>query len=410
MTNAVSAALETVECRLKTNLDISDPAVLHKKFLYARQCIGLPTENDDESSSTTEQFLRALKSTWSQLLASQRASLPKCPKDTVNNPRPPFHLNLKRDTDFGGDRECLAVVLQNIAQLITPGGPCTRCRIIRIGSPVYPEVGYLLTHDMKNGNGLRCAFGLRLIMETYKSYLFAPKTLCLPSTCRLHALRFAQEAVSTTRAVLDHPTMPCRCQGTLAYHIEKLNLDLEAFLHVKMFDFYFQAPWTCASHQLDMFEALFYYGIRLFSYRNYLGSVLHTYNALREMDRMQPISLLDSLCDAFGDSLFPGGRPCQRFKACWLRYMGGRLRFHSHNSDHKSGCHSMAIPAHTAKATAGFGLRTEARDSRFEYDKISILYHRKYFLFLLHSLVLFLGLRPVCSRNMPRNSLSFPEL
>ena len=37
----------------------------------------------------------------------------------------------------------------------------------------------------------------------------------------------------------------------------------------------------------------------------------------------------------------------------------------------------MAIPAHTSKVTAGFGLRKEANDSRFAYCKISLFYHIK---------------------------------
>ena len=154
-------------------------------------------------------------------------------------------------------------------------------------------------------------------------------------------------------------------------------MDLKLFLTTRMFDLYFQAPWICACHELSILEALFYYGTRLFSYRNYLGSVMHTYNILREMNRIEPISLLDSLCKTFDDILFPGGRPRLRFKACWIRYMGGRLRYNPHNADHKSGCHSMAIPAHTAKATAGFGSQDEAKDLKYDPEKISMTYHAK---------------------------------
>ena len=37
----------------------------------------------------------------------------------------------------------------------------------------------------------------------------------------------------------------------------------------------------------------------------------------------------------------------------------------------------MIIPAHTAKASAGFGLYKEANDSRFEYKKVSLFHHLK---------------------------------
>ena len=121
----------------------------------------------------------------------------------------------------------------------------------------------------------------------------------------------------------------------------------------------------------------FYYGLRLFSYRHTVGSVLHVYNILRQMLNFPKIPLFESLCEIFNDVLFPGGRPARNFRACCVRYMGGRLRFNNQTSDHKSGCHKFEIPIHSAKATAGFGLRKEANDSRFQYRKISMLHHVK---------------------------------
>jgi len=37
----------------------------------------------------------------------------------------------------------------------------------------------------------------------------------------------------------------------------------------------------------------------------------------------------------------------------------------------------MIVPAHTAKATAGFGSHKEVKDLRFEYQKISLFHHIK---------------------------------
>ena len=210
VTNAVFATFEAVECRLKANFEVSDPDSLNKKLLQAGICLRSPTE-DNLSSSNIPQFLDALKLTWCQLLALRQLG-PSKPDENASIHQPHSHVTLRNAADSEAcDRQCLAVMLQNIVQLITPGNPCTKSTIIRMGSPVYPEVGYLLTHDTKDGagNGLRCSFGLRLILESYKSCLFAPKSARLPSTCRLHSLRFAQEALSTTQAILDHPTMPC---------------------------------------------------------------------------------------------------------------------------------------------------------------------------------------------------------
>lgn len=377
VTNAVFAAFEGIECRLRTSFDISDPESLRVKFLQVARCLGLPIETNSESSySDTHRFFEALDVPWNQLLALKQEGPPKKIEEAGIKSRPSSRLILRKSTDSAGcDTQCLTVMLRNIAQLILPGSSSSRCKIVRRSSPVYPEVGYLLTHDEQDGNGVRCAYGLRLLLESYKSCLFVPETNYLPSTCRLHTLRFAQEAISASQAVLDHPTLPCRCHGTLAYHIENLSSDMKTFIHSKMFDFYFQAPWTCGCHALDILDAVSYYGLRLFTYRNHVGSVVHTYNVLRRLARLEPIPLLHSLSDAFSDILYPGGRPCRNFKACWVRFMGGRLRFKSHSSDHKSGCYAMVIPAHTAKATAGFGSQQGARDSRFGHGKLSMLHY-----------------------------------
>ena len=375
VTNAVLAAFEMVECRLRTNFDTSNPDRLAAQFLAAGRCLGLPTKADNEPGSTMQQLLEALKVSWSQIINLQRKVPAQSPAKSDVSGRPSSHLILAKSAgSVNCDIQCLTVMLQNIAHLIMPDSLSTRCKIVRRSSPVYPEVGYLLTHDETSNNGLRCCYGLQLLLESYKTCLFVPEKVYLPSTCRLQTLRFAQEAISCTQALLNHPTLPCRCHGTLAYHLENLEMDLKTFIHSKMFDFYFQAPWTCGCHALDMLDAMSYYGLRLFNYRNYVGSVLHIYNVLRTMTNIGPIPLLDGLCDTFGDVLFPGGRPCRNYKACWVRHMGGRLRFKSHTSDHKSGCYALVIPAHTAKATAGFGSQQGVKDPRFEFRKISVLH------------------------------------
>ena len=195
--------------------------------------------------------------------------------------------------------------------------------------------------------------------------------------CRLQSLKLAQEALPSLRTILEDSTMPCRCYQTLAFHLGNLELDLKTFLQEKCFDLYFQSAWVSGSHILEVHETLFYYGLRLFSYRHYVGSVMHVYHVLRELTSFQSIPLLEQLRDTFNNVLFPGGRPDRNFKACCVRYMGGRLKFNSDASDHKSGSHHMAIPAHTAKANAGFGLRKELNDTRFAYCKISLFYHIK---------------------------------
>ena len=375
ITNTILAAFEGVENRLNLSSNASDPTALLNKFNKLAASVGFATQEDGSPKPVVQQLLELLQSPWQHLLKIKDEGPAKQRQKSTLRIHLPSELVLRRGTDSeAADDECLRVMLQNIIQHI--GSGYLGNNILRVGTPVYSEVGYFLTHDGPDHNGLRCSFGLQLLLASYKSYWFALSP-DRATNCRLQALQLAQEALKSIDAVLKDSTMPCRCQGTLAYHLQNLREDFKGFLGVNRFDFFFQSPWVCGSHMLEMSDALFYYGLRLFSYRNYVGSVVHVYNVLRRFTDLESIPLLENLCTAFCDPLFPGGRPDRNYKACYIRFMGGRLRFNTHTSGHKSGCHSMAIPAHTAKATAGFGSRRQVSDPRFAYRKISCFYHIK---------------------------------
>jgi hypothetical protein len=137
--------------------------------------------------------------------------------------------------------------------------------IVRLGTPMYPDIGYFFTHNETDTNGLRCAYGLQVLLEPYKSYLLTSTPAHPPPNCRLQVLKFAQEAIPRLRAVLDDSSMPCRCVQTLASHLENLHSHFKAFLEERVFDLYFQSPWVSGSHMLEMLESPFYYGLRLFN-------------------------------------------------------------------------------------------------------------------------------------------------
>jgi hypothetical protein len=380
ITNAACTALEEIEQRLNVFCGGSDPDILQRKLIqmqdYMQDDLDTSAHVKPGGKSNNSQQVEDLNQAWNVLMSFKRQF--KEGRDEKRGciiPKP-SQVVLRIGPDSAAmDQDCLAVILQNIGHHVqSPRRPTC---IVRQGSPVYAELGYLLTHDESDSNGLRCCFGLELLLESYKAYLSAAKNPSAPSSCRLQALRFAQEAIPYLGAVLDDASMPCRCCHTLAFHMEKLLADFKTFLQQNVFDLYFQSPWVSGSHMLEMLELLFYHGLRLFSYRHYVGSVLHIYNALRECTGFETIPLLEQLCTSLGEILFPGGRPKRNFKACCFRYMGGRLRFNQHASDHKSGSHKMCIPARTAEATAGFNLHREANDSRFDYRKVSLLHHIK---------------------------------
>lgn len=376
ITNTAFAAFEEVEQRVKILCNDSSPEALQSKFAKIQEDLEVSQDTKEGVNSPDSQHTEAPQEPWDLLLQFKRGRHERQHERKCLTVRKPSQVILRKGPNSAPrDFECLTVMLQDIEQHIQP-----RCRptcIVRLGTPFYAEISSFLTHDENGTNGFRCCYGLQMLLDTYKSYLLASERKSTPPCCRLQALKFAQEALPNIRAVLEDSSMPCRCCHTLAFHLENVHHDFKTFLQEKVFDLYFQSPWVCGSHILEMLEMLFYYGLRLFSYRHYVGSVVHVYNILRECTAFQPIPLLENLCDTFSDILFPGGRPKRSFKACCLRYMGGRLRFDPHASDHKSGSHQIWIPARTAKATAGYGLQKGANDARFEYRKISLLHHLK---------------------------------
>ena len=367
MTNMAFAIFDDIDSWLRALCNGSDPDALKMKAFQTGSSTG---DGTDASKPVLIDTLHSIWGLLSDFAAHQRTGQEICPAPKSSQAtvrKSPFSSHM--------DGECYKTILGNIAQYMRTQRrpPC----VVLNGSPLYADIGYLLTHEEHMSNGLRCSYGLQVLLETYKSYLLTSDCTHAPSNCRLRALQFAQEVAKSIDPVLADSSMPCRCCQTLAFHLEHFQLDLQAFMQERVFDLYFQNPWVSGSHLLEILELSFYYGLRLFSYRHFVGSVLHVYNVLRTLMDLQEIPLLERLCDIFDDIMFPGGRPDRNFRACCIRYMGGRLRFNGPAVDHKSGCHQFEIPVHAAKATAGFGLRKEANDSRFQYRKISLLHHVK---------------------------------
>ena len=376
VTDVASTAFEEIEQRLKLSCSVHDPHQLRSKFAkiscHLNESCSQGTNTDDTSGKTVE----LLSQSWDLLLLCKKDYEAHGGVASISPRLPPTSIVFRKNPESAAEHyDQLETMLRNIKQHIVPG--CLTSSIVSIRSPVYAEVGHLLAHDDPSSNGLRCCFGLQLLLQVCRTFFFESRPSRLPSSCRLEALRTAQTALKSIRKVLKSPTMPCRCHGTLAYHLENVRVDLEGFLRARVFDLYFQSPWVSGSQILEIHDILFYYGLRLFSYKTYVGSVLHVYNILRQFTDMAAVPLCDRLIGVFAHALFPGGIPSRNFKTCYIRYLGGRLHFNTHKSKHRSGCHSMAIPAHAASATAGFGKRSEIDDPILKYRRVSLLYHIK---------------------------------
>ena len=272
------------------------------------------------------------------------------------------------------------MLLANIATLLI--SERQKNSFIRHGSPVYAELGYFLTNQCRvPSNCLHCTSGLSLLLRSYKFYSFGLPSGTSPLSSRVQALRFAQECQATLKTALaDEELFPCRCRQTLGFHLERLRSQFEGYLSTKMFDLYFQSPWVCGSQMLEMGQAMNYYGLRLLAYTSYVGTVVHIYNVLRQMNDFASIPLLDAYCDQdLSELFFPGGKPTKRFHTSYIRYQGGRLSFHkSRESNHQNGCHELVIPDHTWKATVGLSHGEEIEgDARFDCARWSNLFRAR---------------------------------
>lgn len=143
----------------------------------------------------------------------------------------------------------------------------------------------------------------------------------------------------------------------MAYQLQTLEGELRGYASYKCWDLYFQSPWVVGNHVLEMLDLCHTYGRRLLNYGHYVGAVLHSYNVLKQLGGLEPIRILDQICDLFMGVLFPGGRPpTGSFRACWARYAGARLKFKKgHRGKHSQDFCTLTIPTGAAKRAAGMG-------------------------------------------------------
>lgn len=347
MTNVGFASLRRLGLELlehDTKLDISD---LHQ------MCCSLGGRDGRESShelldslQEVERSLGHYRDGHALSPISSCASCVQKPADYIQSPAVHGHPR----------SNLLDAIIDNIIHMVITPSPTSS--IVRNSTPIYPDVGYLITHLGQENQSWSAVLGLHLLRQGYKAYLRATPNPNLVSKCRITALQLAQQALAQVTAVVNDKTcFPCRCTQTLAYHLQNLEQDLLAFTKHKCWDLYFQSPWVAGNHVLEMLDLCHYYGMRLINYRHYVGAVLHSYNVLQKLAGLEQIPVLEDLCDQFQDVLFPGGvRPSYSFRASWGRYVGARLKFkkgHKNRNSRDSWC--MAIPAHAARRAAGLG-------------------------------------------------------
>lgn len=360
----VAAAVTNVACASLRELDVQlrelDPYIdlpsLHKTCGLPQGLSSIEYETGPKCEDQ-HQMLEDMHTSWKAVNHVKKGhSMPTgvaClhqPAELVNSP------------DF------VTLLMQAILRLAS--GEAAADAVIRNGTPAYVEIA----HSKDPSNKLWSTLVLHLLSDSYKAYMSGLRSPVMLSSCRLSALKLSQQAQSSLSAVLsDKVSFPCRCEETISFRLDQLRHTLQRYTAYKCWDIFFQAPWVAGNHILEMLDMCFYYGMRLIRYRHYVGSVLHSYNVLKQLAAMEETPLLEYLCNTFAHIFFPGGqRPINRFAASWARFVGARLKFKKGHKDHnhrESWC--MAVPTHTAKRAAGFGIDGEGKSQVAEDTCIS---------------------------------------
>lgn len=302
-------------------------------------------------------WLDQLRLTEQTLLRRSYCDGPLVLKSCTSRIQKPADYTKCQGVGHGGiDNPFLMAIVDNIAHLvrnkeIPPG-------IVRHGTPVYADVGYLITHADEKTQSWSPVLGLHLLTGGYETYLRSIGSSNMVSQCRITALRLATQASSQVAAILNDKTcFPCRCTQTLAFHLQTLETDLRSYQSFKCWDLYFQAPWVCGNHVLEILDLCHYYGTRLLNYRHYVGSVLHSYNVLKQLGGLEEIRVLENLCVQFASIFFPSGSvPKSNFLPSWNRYVGARLRFNKgHRSRNSRDSWCISVPTYAQRRAAGLG-------------------------------------------------------
>ncbi|KIW35416.1 uncharacterized protein PV07_02113 [Cladophialophora immunda] len=256
-----------------------------------------------------------------------------------------------------GNQHLSSAIIEKLVQLAN--SKATEIEVIKTGTPVYWDVRCTMSNPNIATKSWSAVLGLNLLTQGTQSFLRSLPQPQMASQGRIAVLKLAHQARSHVTAVLKNKAaFPCRCPQTLGCHLQNLETELHRYASYNCWDLVFQSPWVAGNHALEMVDLCHYYGLHLLRYRHYVGAVLHSYNVLRQLGGLEEIPALEKLCIQFGDILFPASKaPKSNFRTCWARHVGARLKFeqgHKGKNRHDNWC--LAIPAHAAKAAAGFDI------------------------------------------------------
>lgn len=303
MTNVASASLRELEGQLR-ELDASvDLPSLHHNCGIPQGLSSIEYETGPRCEDQ-HQMLEDMHSSWKSIMHIKAGIAMPLGIACIHKP-----------ADFLNSADLVTMLTQGILHLAS--SKTDPDAVVRNGTPAYAEIGHLITHPEDSSSNLRSTFSLHLLSTSYKAYMAGLSNPSMLSRCRLSALKLSQQAQYSLSTLLsDKFCFPCRCPETLSFHLDQLRHNLQRYTAHKCWDIFFQAPYVAGNHILEILDLCFYYGMRLIRYRHYVGSVLHSYNVLKQLAALQEIPLLEHLCNKFHTLFFPGGqRPTNRFAA-----------------------------------------------------------------------------------------------
>ncbi|OAL34693.1 hypothetical protein AYO20_06110 [Fonsecaea nubica] len=336
------------------NLSLADVRRICALNRPANQCAGdtkEPMRTDQALMDRLQHFQQTLSDVSSGSITLADPSCAKCGHKEAQEAQ----RSIVEDNTSG--QSFSKAMIEKLVQLAN--SKATDVEVIQTGTPVYWDVCGLITNPKDTPTSWTAILGLDLLTQSTKSFLRSVQPPQIASQGRIVALKLAHQARFHVSTVLKNKAaFPCRCSQTLGCHLQNLETELHQYASYNCWDLLFQSPWVAGNHALEMVDLCHYYGLHLLRYRHYVGAVLHSYNVLRQLGGLEEISTLEKLSIQFGDVLFPGSKPPKsNFRTCWARHVGARLKFeqgHKGKNKHDNWC--LAIPAHAAKAAAGFDI------------------------------------------------------
>ncbi|KAL9608596.1 MAG: hypothetical protein Q9167_006586 [Letrouitia subvulpina] len=229
-------------------------------------------------------------------------------------------------------------------------------------------VGKGTTKDKKkgiqHGYTLTLVFGLRMMIESYKAYIFAsakrssaptPQT-CHTSTanhrCRVDALTFSNDIFHFIDSLMKGGNALCRCLHVDSHcvldYVGIFQSYLLKFKSTKRFDIFYSTPWTAGNHILYTLTGASTLGAYTWHRGSFVGTVLYTYHCLMLLKVLQPsdFPLFERICVVFEDTVFRGQRPKYNLCSCYNLWLGSKVDFTKRRANNNNRHHHQNMHDH----------------------------------------------------------------